>query len=130
MNSDREGIELSIRQNREPIWRPLAYFVKINLPRGPKYINLGYHEGNNLYIRGYLVRRVVHDNMDVQHNISIQVCDPRYLEAESVQFRWLQTSRVNAERKDMWSLDDVKVDVVRESRKMLFWEDFENYTAK
>ena len=128
-----EGIELSIRQINEPIWRPLAYFTGEGLLPGPDYLKLGYNEGNNLYLRGYLVPRVDYNSTDKQHNISIRVCDPRYLNNASVQFRWLQTSRVNSEYKDIWSLDDVKVDAVREggeSRETPYWQNFENVTAK
>ena len=128
-----EGIELSIRQINEPIWRPLAYFTGEGLSAGPDYLKLGYNDGDNLYLRGYLVPRVDYNSTDKQHNISIRVCDPRYLNNAFVQFRWLQTSRVNSEYKDIWSLDDVKVDAVREggeSRETLYWQHFENFTAK
>ena len=110
-----EGVEFAVRFNDNETWIPLAVIFRDH--DDSNGITLG--NLSNLVIREYPVNSqnqiLVNQSVPVM-NISLVLCDFER-EPESVQFRWLQTSRFAASNRirDVWGLDDLQISYVQES---------------
>lgn len=106
INEFYEGVELSIRLGAIREWVPII-FLFLNEDLQNEDIRIG--DRDNLEIRGYPVGAKMF-SVGTRTHYSAQVCDfDRQL--DSVQLRWLQTSRFDDRNiaKDVWSIDDVQI---------------------
>ena len=127
-----EGVEFALRLDDEEVWIPLAVI----------FHNSGHSNGitlgnlTNLVIRGYSLdpRNEILGDKSVQNvNVSLELCDFER-EPESIQFRWLQTSRFvgRNELRDLWGLDDLWISYVEESgeERVLLSDSFDSEELK
>ena len=127
-----EGIELSIgNSSGDGHWVPLIFYSADD-DRINNHIQLGDVTNSSLSLRGYRVpvERVT-ANM-TQSIRTVLICGSEFLET-GVQFRWLQTVRVlvsgsgiGLPEKDVWTLDNVTVEVCNGKMRQVLSEDFES----
>ena len=92
----------------ERVWIPILYtFVSEEIINEEKRV--GEFSGDELKIRGYVVEQQ-RFTVGSRTRYSVQICDFND-GLDSVQFRWLHTSRFDDRDlfKDVWSLDDILV---------------------
>jgi len=103
--------EFSVRLSSMPDeWIPIR-FIYFNAVQTNNDINIG--NSGDLRIRGYSVQQVNASNggdQALETTVRLRVCGFNAL-TDLVQFRWLQTAKVNsgAQPSDVWTLDDVKI---------------------
>ena len=110
INGLDEGVEFSVQFGSERGWIPITLTILSGRNGRINDIDIGtdYTEGNVL-IRGYLPELKVASHGDnTLHRVT--VCDFED-SAYFVQFRWLQTSKLNTDKtvKDPWTLDSVLI---------------------
>ena len=124
-----EGIELAVRSSGTDGWIPLMFFGLINRTGETRHpVALGTVNSNKsqVILRGYSVPIVLVTPATTRDIRTVWVCGEEFLE-RGVQFRWLQTVRVKAVNKDVWTLDNVTVAANCSGRmRQVFSEDFEN----
>ena len=103
-----EGVEFSIQINSKGAWIPIILASK-NVTKKDRFA-IGEHiDEYNVVIRGFGVESKLAINKSYY---SVQVCDFT-VPVNSIQFRWLQTSRIGnsstAKVNDPWALDNVHV---------------------
>ena len=102
-----EGVEFSVRLSSMPNeWIPLKYiYYKRDNRRSNRF------EFTNYSIRGYVVNTTVLSKNDKSSTklISVRICDLNI--TDSVQFRWLQTIKVelSSRKRKIWVLDNVTI---------------------
>jgi len=126
-----EGVELSIgNSSGDGHWVPLMFYSANDLnDRMNNNIRLGDVTNSSLSLRGYSVP-VERVNASTTQNIrTVLICDSEFLET-GVQFRWLQTVRVQenlpSKESDVWTLDNVTVKVHNDTVRQVLSEDFES----
>ena len=128
-------MEFAFRSNNET-WIPLTLIHSDDGSERNHSISIGTKD--DLVIRDYRVdNQVIDSNVTKRRmnvNISLEVCN--FKEAPAfVQFRWLQTSRVNPNKpyriRDIWGLDDMKISYVEENKTVVLVSDsFEDEQLK
>ena len=122
-----EGVELSIgNSSGDGHWVPLMFY-SANDDRAIGSLRLGDVTNSSLSLRGYRVPvEKVTANM-TQNIRTVLICGSEFLET-GVQFRWLQTVRVqeNLPNEDVWTLDNVTVEVCNDTVRQVLSEDFES----
>ena len=124
-----EGVELSIgNSSGDGHWVPLMFYSANNLnDQINGSIRLGNVTNSSVLLRGYRVP-VERVTANTTQNIrTVLICDSEFLET-GVQFRWLQTVRVqeNLPNEDVWTLDNVTVEVCNDTVRQVLSEDFES----
>ena len=122
-----EGVELSIgNSSGAGHWVPLMFY-SANDDRAIGSLRLGDVTNSSLSLRGYRVP-VERVTANTTQNIrTVLICGSEFLET-GVQFRWLQTVRVqeNLPNEDVWTLDNVTVEVCNGKVRQVLSEDFES----
>ena len=110
INEFNEGVEFSLSLSSMPDeWIPLKFIYFRN---GPNSSEIFIGDINNFILRGYEVKDVDASNM-----VEVSICLCGFNISDSVQFRWLQTSRFtksNLIPRDLWILDDIIINFVTE----------------
>ena len=127
-----EGVELSVRLLSAPMeWIPIVYIYPNNFTVSSYPIEIGLL--NNLCLRGYNLDmdQLILLEVGAERNFSFTLCatDLYGINSDDIQFRWLQTSRflTSNETKDVWSLDNIKINFVEiGSNNLILEESFEN----
>ena len=134
MDNLDEGVELSIgKTSGDGHWVPLVFYSANDLTeRINNGIRLGDVTDSSLLLRGYSVPVEMVTADTTQSIRTVQICDSEFL-AAGVQFRWLQTVRVQVNasgaglpEKDVWTLDNVTVVVHNDTVRQVLSEDFES----
>lgn len=104
-----EAVEFSIRLNATGVWIPIGLVFPQRSRVGVPPIGVG--DTNTILIRGYAVndqRRISTGSQAIVY--SVIVCDFDQ-QVNVVEFRWLQSGRVDdsGQLRDIWSIDDVLV---------------------
>ena len=101
-----EGVEFSIRINSTGAWIPIILASK-NVTKKDRFAIGERIDEYNVVIRGFRVESKLASNRSYY---SVQVCDFT-VPVNSIQFRWLQTSRIgnSSTVNDAWVLDNVHV---------------------
>jgi len=129
-----EGIELSIgNSSGDGQWVPLMFYSANDLDdRINNHIRLGDVTNSSLSLRGYRVPVEMVTASTTQNIRTVLICGSEFLET-GVQFRWLQTVRVlvrgsgiGLPEKDVWTLDNVTVEVCNGKMRQVLSEDFES----
>ena len=118
-------MEFAIQINSNGEWIPITLVIRSDETDsenvGDNLFLIGQHIATNdtvddVLIREYLVKPVTANVLaDVNgrsiFTYSVQLCDFLAPSVDSVQFRWLQTSRINidGELRDVWSLEYVYI---------------------
>ena len=105
-----EGVEFSIQFGSERGWIPITFAILSGNTNRNNDIPIGTEDTEgNVLIRGYLPEQnELIRGVNTRH--SVTVCD--YEDSvDSVQFHWLQTSRIltNSPVRDAWTLDNVLI---------------------
>ena len=110
INEFNEGVEFSLRLSSMPDeWIPLKFIYFRN---GVNSSEIFIGDINNFILRGYEVK-----NVDADSIVEITICLCGFNITDSVQFRWLQTSRFIKSDfipRDLWILDDIIINFVIE----------------
>ena len=127
INEFNEGIEFSIHLSSMPDeWIPINF---IYFKNGTNSSQILIGDFNNFHLRGYAIpSNRTYEN----HTMSVvsKICN--VTDDDLIQFRWLQTSqsKIDKEAKDIWILDDIKIDVISEDGKLsLINESFDCNTS-
>ena len=132
-NNINEGVEFALRFEDEDMWIPLIYAYNRNGGVGSAIvIDIG--NIDDLIIRGYRVKLEPVDYVNSNsENISIDICK---FEASNIQLRWLQTSRITINNRnisiDLWSVDNINISYIHANgEKICLIEDsFDNDQLK
>ena len=134
LDSFDEGVEFAFRLCNFiecDEWIPVRFYVNSNIAQRNLYIFIGNessHESHNeIVLRGYNVMYEISD----YHKVQLALCDGRIAQNDFVQFRWLQTVRLNKEGADGVNLDNVKIifNSTLEHEVVLLEDDFNDQTA-
>ena len=113
INEFNEGVEFSLRLSSMPDeWIPLKFIYFRN---GSNSSEIFIGDINNFILRGYEVKYVDADSI-----VEITICLCGFNITDSVQFRWLQTSRFTKSDfipRDLWILDDIIINFVTETQE-------------
>ena len=131
-----EGVELSIRLlSAQMEWIPIIYIYPNNftVPSSPINIGLLY----DTCLRGYNLDmnqlRLLQVGDEQNFHVTLCATELSGINADNVQFRWLQTSQFISSRqtRDVWSIDNIKINFVEMGNNNLILEElFENSLLK
>ena len=119
-----EGVEFSTRLCSSPHeWIPIRFLYTNS--RNEAAIDIG-EPGENFTIRGYRVEQLKYKKRMVRVNVS------NHNSSDSIQFRWMQTSRFNTDKlRDLWTLDNIGINFVSGGISTgLLHDNFENGSLK
>ena len=107
-------------------WIPIRFYSN-NPTKRNDLIYIGRKNSNDsIMLRGYNVLYEVDF-----HKVWLTLCSERIAQSDFIQFRWLQTVRLNKEGADGVNLDNVKIvfNSTREPELVLLEDDFNDQTA-
>ncbi len=116
-----EGVEFSVQTSVEKDWIPLLYlYPDISNGKVPNRIR-----GYDIFIKQEIQQKTT--------SINLEVCDITL--TDTVQFRWLQFTKIGAnlrKLKDLWALDDINIALLSENNesKCIVSDSFQNVTKR
>ena len=134
LDSFDEGVEFALRLcnlTECDEWIPIRFYTNDTITRRNPLIFIGNkssHESHNeIMLRGYNVTYEVGEC----HKVQLTLCDQRITQSNFIQFRWLQTVRLNKEGADGVNLDNVKIvfNSTLEHDVVLLEDDFSDQTV-
>ena len=132
-NLDRfdEGVEFAFRPCNVTEchdWIPIRFYTNNSITDRNMLIYVGNNNSHDsIMLRGYNVSYQVGGF----HRVQLTLCSERITQSDFIQFRWLQTVRLNKEGADGVNLDNVKIvfNPTLEHELVLLEDDFNNQTA-
>lgn len=130
-----EGVEFAFRlcdqMNECHDWVPVRFYTNMSITQDHRnsLIFIGNESSDDsLMLRGYNVSYKVNDT----HKVQLTLCSEEITQSNFIQFRWLQTVRLNSEGADGVMLDNVKIvfnSIMEGEQRVLLEDDFNNQTA-
>lgn len=129
LDSFDEGVEFAFRLcnlNECRDWIPIRFYINNSTRNDLIYVG-DKSSHNEIMLRGYNVKY----ESDF-HKVQLTLCSERIAQSDFIQFRWLQTVRLNKEGADGVNLDNVKIvfnSTLEHELVPLLEDDFNNQTA-
>ncbi len=136
LDSFDEGVEFAVRlcddltecQN----WIPIRFFTQNDTTNRNNLIFIGNSRDSvsEIVLRGYNVSFKIYADDDF-HKVQLTLCSEGIAQSDSIQFRWLQTVRLNQIGADQVNLDNVKIvfNSPLEGERVLLEDDFQNQSV-
>lgn len=133
LDSFDEGVEFAVRLCTSLTechdWIPIRFYTNGTTRRNS--IRIGNNNGHGeILLRGYNVTYELYKDHEF-HEVQSTLCSDSIAQSDYIQFRWLQTVRLNQEGADQVNLDNVKIifNSTLEGGHVLLEDDFNDQTA-
>ena len=134
LDSFDEGVEFAVRLCTSLVechdWIPIRFYTN-GTTRRNNFIRIGNNNSHGslreIMLRGYNVTYKFYEDHEF-HKVRLTLCSDSIAQSDYVQFRWLQTVRLNHEGADQVNLDNVNITSL-EGGRVLLEDDFNDQTA-
>jgi hypothetical protein len=138
LDSFDEGVEFAVRLCDDLTecqdWIPIRFYTQNDITKRNDIILIGnsHDSVNEIVLRGYNVSYTIYADDDFHEvQLTLHVCSESIAQNDSIQFRWLQTVRLNQKGADQVNLDNVKIvfNSSLEGERVLLEDDFNDQSA-
>ena len=135
LDSFDEGVEFAVRLCTSFAechdWIPIRFYTN-DTTRRNNLIHIGDYNSHDevIMLRGYNVTTELYGDHKF-HEVQLTLCSDSIAQSDYIQFRWLQTVRLNQEGADQVNLDNVNItfNSALEGGRVLLEDDFNDQTA-
>jgi hypothetical protein len=136
LDSFDEGVEFAVslcNLTECQDWIPIRFYTQKDTTKRNDLIFIGNQSHDSLseiVLRGYNVPFIRYVDDDF-HEVQLTLCSESIAQSDSIQFRWLQTVRLNQIGADQVNLDNVKIVFISqmEGERVLLEDDFNKQSA-